>query len=97
MKFLALVAVLVLVGGVAEAQCVGRNCPQVVVQGCVGGNCGSVVVAPPVIYQPRVTYQPYQLKSSTYTPKVYRTTVRNLFFGRGRWSHTYAPVEPQVK
>ena len=49
----------------------------------------------PVLYMPRVTWQPYQLQSSVYHPREYRTPLRNLLFGRGYMQNIYAPVQPQ--
>ena len=51
--------------------------------------------APPVIFQPRIQYQPLYLQSSTFQPRVYRTPLRNLFFGTGTITNLYSPTPQQ--
>ena len=68
---------------------------------CPGGNCHPRpiiapplppvynTVPPPVIYRPQVQWQPVQYQGSTYSPRAYRTPVRNWFFGIGTLNHYY--------
>lgn len=96
MKFIICVAIVFALASIASAQspknCSGGNCPNLVqVQsGCVGGRCYAPA---PVIYQPRVVYQPYQYRGTTVTPKVYHTPIRNWLFGTARVQHIYAPYQ----
>jgi hypothetical protein len=48
--------------------------------------------AAPVIYQPRVYYQPYQLERASYYPISYPTPLRDYFFGTGYWQYQYRPM-----
>ena len=63
-------------------------------QQCYGPNCQMVPQfqqPPSQIYVPRTVYQPYQYRGTQVQPKTYRTPLRNLFFGRQRLYHWYAP------
>ena len=51
--------------------------------------------APPVIFQPRIQFQPLYLQGSTFQPRVYKTPLRNLFFGIGTITHHYSPTPQQ--
>ena len=66
---------------------------------CIGGNCGASVyvqtpgvrvqVAPPVVYQPQVTYKPYVYRGSTISERRYPTPWRDRWFGRYSIQHYY--------
>ena len=58
---------------------------------CYGGRCFAPAGPAPVIYQPRVVYQPWQYRGSSYTPRNYQTPFRTMLFGRGVWRHHYTP------
>lgn len=67
---------------------------------CSGGSCATsfsqrIFSPPPVMYQPRVSYQPMQYQGSAYQQFQYPTPLRNLFFGFGSVHHQYAPFNAQ--
>lgn len=67
---------------------------------CVGGGCGVQVQAAapaPIMYQPRVVYQPYRHVGTTVSEIRYPTPIRNWWRGRYAVQYQYAPVQSQCQ
>ena len=78
-----------------NARCFGQSLaiPAVPVYQVPAYSVAVPVAVPAVVYRPQVQYVPYQLDRTVVTQKAYRTPLRNLFFGRYRVQHYYAPQQ----
>ena len=81
----------------------GFGCSDLASAQCYGGRCfpgvSVVVSAPPLVYQPQVTYQPLQHRGSYLAaqPRFWQGPIWTSMFGRYRFgvAHYYAPVQQQ--
>lgn len=90
----------------AAAQCVGGQCQPQIMAPQIGYQPQTtwqpqtayrprVTFEPVQVMRPQVTYQPVQI-TPMWTPRTYRTPLRNVFFGRGRMSYMTSPIQVQA-